>query len=69
MAFGDELSQLGGQPTWVQYHEYPPCPKCGEPMTFLAQVDEGEIDQLAEGVIYVFLDQACGTSASLLQAT
>jgi hypothetical protein len=33
------LSRLGGHPSWVQNAEYPHCPECGRFMTFLIQLD------------------------------
>lgn len=35
------LGQLGGTPSWLQYDETPPCPSCQQPMSFIAQLEEG----------------------------
>jgi uncharacterized protein YwqG len=32
-------SKLGGGPTWQQYDETPKCPRCRQPMSFVAQID------------------------------
>lgn len=37
----DILGQIGGQPSWVQYDETPACQGCGEPMSFVVQLEEG----------------------------
>jgi hypothetical protein len=37
----DVLGQLRGDPVWIQNDETPTCSKCGRPMRFLAQLEEG----------------------------
>lgn len=37
-------SKLGGDPDWIQEDETPACESCGEPMTFVAQIDSVEHD-------------------------
>lgn len=37
----DVLGQLGGEPAWIQGDETPNCRTCGEPMLFVAQLEEG----------------------------
>lgn len=50
-ASGDKL---GGWPAWVQGVEYPTCPKCGDRMEFLFQVDS------EDHVPWMFGDTGCG---------
>ena len=35
----ENLNRVGGEPTWIQDPDYPPCPDCGRCMHFLAQLD------------------------------
>jgi hypothetical protein len=35
------LGQMGGEPSWLQNEETPICNFCGNPMQFVAQLDEG----------------------------
>lgn len=37
-------TKLGGEPDWIQGDEVPECEDCGEPMTFVAQIDSIEHD-------------------------
>lgn len=64
-------SQVGGYPSWLQEPEYPLCPECGEPMTFIGQVQLADLatdsEELAEGVVYAFLHVHCGRAATLYQ--
>ena len=46
--------KFGGWPHWVQGIEYPNCPKCGEPMRLLFQVDS------EQNLPYMFGDVGCG---------
>jgi len=56
----DAQSFLGHEPQWLQGQEPPPaCPTCGEPMDFIAQLDE-ELDptatlNFAQGAAFVWL--------------
>lgn len=67
-AFGNHMSQLGGQAGWIQNPDYPQCPRCGRLMPFLGQVDLHEFE-LFEGAIYAFLDLGCGVVATYFQQT
>lgn len=67
-------SQVGGYPSWLQEPEYPLCPECGQPMTFIGQVQIADLatgaeaeENPAEGVVYAFLHAACGRAATLYQ--
>ncbi len=62
-------SQVGGHPMWIQDAEYPACPRCQEPMPFLAQLQTGEIDAMADGVMYAFLCVACMLATTSYQGT
>ena len=70
MAFGSavELSHVGGLPAWIQDAQYPACPRCGELMPFLGQVDTSEV-AWGEGAIYAFYDAACALAATVYQQT
>lgn len=64
-----ERSQIGGLPTWVQNPDYPTCPRCGELMPFLGQLDLGRHVDPWEGLVYAFLDLPCGVAATVFQQT
>lgn len=61
------FSQVGGQPTWVQYPEYPTCPKCESKMMFIAQLDRGDCEESGEGIYYSFLCTGCQITATTFQ--
>lgn len=67
-AFGNHMSQVGGQAGWIQNPDYPQCPRCQRLMPFLGQVDLSEFE-LSEGLIYAFFDRGCGVVATLFQQT
>lgn len=56
------LGQMGHTPSWIQGDEFPPCDKCGKPMRYVAQLEEGPDSKTAMnfggGCGYVF-DCAC----------
>ena len=76
-------SKLGGKPEWDQNDETPECPGCGEPMTFVGQIDS--IEHNADhnpnqmdcgkqhymfgdvGIIYVFICFECLETQSVFQ--
>ena len=70
-------SKLGGQPTWIQNEDTPNCEDCGEPMTFVAQLDSiGHRQPEAQGymfgdvgLIYVFFCFDDGATRSVFQCT
>ena len=62
------LSQIGGQPAWVQDLAYPNCLRCGLTMLFLAQLDTAAF-RGHEGVYYAFLCPTCRTTATTYQQT
>jgi uncharacterized protein YwqG len=45
--------KLLGWPLWIQGIEYPDCPKCNEPMSFIFQIDS------EDNVPYMFSDSGC----------
>jgi hypothetical protein len=70
------LSRLGGHPSWVQNADYPPCPECGRLMTFLIQLDavlpagRDESEEIfGEEVFYGFWCDRCRVSAFKWQNT
>ncbi|MET8766830.1 DUF1963 domain-containing protein [Streptomyces sp. NPDC004658] len=68
----DVLGQLGGAPSWLQHDETPACPSCAEPMSFMAQLEEGRDHQTAMnfgggGCGYAFACQPCEQGSFLWQ--
>ncbi|MGS0896930.1 hypothetical protein ACVBGC_31010 [Burkholderia stagnalis] len=70
------LSRVGGAPSWVQSAWYPDCPDCGRKMRFamqldsnLPQTDGGEWLWGSGGANYTFWCAPCRTSAHLWQCT
>jgi hypothetical protein len=76
-------SKLGGEPDWVQGNDTPACPECGEPMSFVGQIDSIEHKEDHNphrqehreqdfmfgdvGIIYVFFCFDCLASQSVFQ--
>ena len=76
-------SKLGGDPNWVQGDDTPACPQCGEPMSFVGQIDSIEHKEDHNphrqeyreqdfmfgdvGVIYVFFCFDCSETKSVFQ--
>ncbi len=46
--------KLAGWPAWIQNVEYPSCPRCGQRMVHVFQIDSGD------GVPFMFGDAGCG---------
>jgi hypothetical protein len=72
----ENLSRVGGYPSWIQDAEFPRCAKCSQPMRFVAQLDSGlpAADGRATlwaggGMCYVFWCGACRVSGFGIQAT
>lgn len=68
---GGELgkrSKFGGEPHWIQGEEWPVC-KCGNKMSFYAQLDSIGIDMGVGdcGIIYIFICEKCNSVISLVQ--
>ncbi|SMF77604.1 hypothetical protein SAMN05661091_1462 [Paenibacillus uliginis N3/975] len=63
------ISQIGGHPSWIQDAEYPACSCCSESMTFIGQLDWGEVEEYGEGIYYMFLCSDCRVTATLFQQT
>jgi hypothetical protein len=65
------LGQFGGEPSWLQADETPGCPGCGEPMKFVAQLEEGHDHRTAAnfggGCAYAFRCEPCRNAAFLWQ--
>lgn len=56
------LSQIGGEPSWIQAPAFPSCPDCDEPMLFLAQVTRQDLfatDESDEGIYHAFICNLC----------
>lgn len=70
------LSRVGGAPSWVQSAEYPACPDCHEDMDFVMQLDSG-LPQAdggewlwgSGGCNYTFWCAGCRVSGHLWQCT
>ena len=72
----ENLTRLGGEPSWVQDAEYPNCPDCGETMRHLHQLDsdlptaDGDEWQWGSGgIAYVSWCDDCKVSGVLWQCT
>jgi hypothetical protein len=63
----DGLSQVGGLPSWIQQPSYPECPTCGHRMPFVGQVAFEDISDLGEGIVYAFVCERCGLTATTFQ--
>ena len=70
------LSRIGGEPSWIQSAQVPTCPICGEKMEFLMQLDSGlpsgEDEELlfgSGGILYVFWCERSRVSAFFMQCT
>jgi hypothetical protein len=69
---GAVLGQLGGRPGWMQNDEVPDCADCGEPMGFVAQLEEGHdggssMNFGGGGAAYTFACEPCEKAAFLWQ--
>lgn len=65
---GSVGTKLGGRPEWIQTEWEPQC--CGQPMTFLAQVDTLDLPNTRfpdSALVYVFYCSKCFEVASQLQ--
>ena len=71
----ENLSRLGGEPTWIQYPDYPRCPACGHRLHFLAQLDSLNFAGGREwlwgggGIAYIMWCDPCRISAVFWQCT
>lgn len=55
----DNVSQIGGHPTWVQDSEYPICNSCGRTMLFFMQIDGNQLYCIFPFVYYFFICDLC----------
>lgn len=61
-------TKLGGKPDWIQTEWDPDC--CGQPMTFLGQIDSLDIRDAKlpdSAIVYVFYCEKCFEVTSQLQ--
>lgn len=72
----ENLSRVGGAPSWVQGAQYPGCPDCGAAMPFVMQLDstlpavDGRMVLWGSGgMLYTFWCDGCAVSAHLWQCT
>lgn len=72
----ENLNRIGGLPSWIQYEQYPNCPKCQNVMAFIAQLDselplddESYLLWGSGGICYLFWCDNCSISGSLWQCT
>lgn len=65
----DFLGQIGGEPAWLQGDQTPSCAGCHAPMSFVAQLEEGQnnLNFGGGGVGYAFACQPCHKAAFLTQ--
>ena len=62
----------GGVPSWLQHDETPTCPPCAQPMSFMAQLEEGRDYRTAmnfggDGCGYAFACAPCKEGPFLWQ--
>lgn len=77
MSNSDEnLSRVGGAPSWVQSAQYPQCPDCRATMPFVMQLDSvlpvndgGILLWGSGGMLYTYWCDHCAVSAHLWQCT
>lgn len=66
----DVLGQIGGEPAWQQADETPACNDCGQPMRFVAQIEEGPDHRTAlnfgSGAAYLFACDCAGGRGKFL---
>lgn len=62
--------QLGGEPTFIQSADYPPCVDCGATMTFYGQLDSINDEYILAdaGLVFVFVCFDCFTTTSFVQS-
>ncbi|MNT59195.1 hypothetical protein D3C72_1966820 [compost metagenome] len=70
------LSRVGGAPSWVQSANYPACPDCSQDMDFAMQLDSGLPQEEggewlwgSGGCNYTFWCKDCRVSGQLWQCT
>ena len=71
------LTRIGGEPSWIQGALVPTCPICGEKMEFLMQLDSelpsceqgGEVYFGSGGILYVFWCERTRVSGFFMQCT
>ncbi|MEO6708043.1 MAG: hypothetical protein ABI054_07810 [Planctomycetota bacterium] len=61
---GENLSQVGGHPSWFNLAQYPTCPSCARRMHFRLQVAFEELDPHSEGIIHAFECERCAIVAT-----
>ncbi|QSQ20969.1 hypothetical protein JY651_38010 [Pyxidicoccus parkwayensis] len=59
MSDGERLHRLGGAPSWVEYPEAPPCPRCREPMHAVGQVRDDDCLFSDTGMLYGVACEGC----------
>jgi hypothetical protein len=71
LAASKVIGQLGGVPSWIQGDETPSCSSCENPMSLVAQLEEGPEHSTAmnfgSGSVYAFACQPCARAAFLWQ--
>ena len=55
----EDVNTVGGFANWVQDWEYAPCPQCGKPMRYLAQIQWDTIMDGMEGTLYMEVCPDC----------
>ncbi|WP_203914845.1 hypothetical protein [Rhizocola hellebori] len=66
------IGRVGGKPEWIQADETPGCPKCGDYMDFLVQLQQGHDHTTAvnfggDGLGYAFVCKPCQEAAFVWQ--
>lgn len=68
-AGSEDLNTIGGFANWVQDWQYVPCPDCGKPMRYLAQIQWDTVMEGMEGTLYIELCPDCRVAAMHHQQT
>ena len=65
----DDQSTVGGFANWIQDWSYTPCPDCGRPMVYLAQIPWEAVTEGAEGTMFIEVCPHCHIASMQHQQT
>lgn len=67
----ENLTRVGGYPSWIQSADFPSCPDCGKTMPFLFQLDSGlpgdGDESFGDGILFTYWCNTCRVSISVPQ--
>ena len=64
----ENLHRIGGEPTWIQSEEVPPCGRCDDEMAFVGQIAVSDLTD-GEGIAYMHWCDKCAMTAVVHQQT